>query len=226
MQYYRHLCVMYHMKNSLPFAALVAIALAFAGCEKETAADCQSSTYWANINLNGREHNTLTPCGELSISIDSTYQTVDTQDVNGYLFTMVGNKMSLAKGDSSIGSLEFNLFFFAKIEMTDGIDDSIYVTAENICAILDSNYHRLGNSIQDTTLVATNIVYTDRNGWQRESYYVASNWQVSGYGFQPLEIEGVADGECRTRFEMNALLSDSTQFDTVALYGSVRMPFR
>ncbi len=215
------------MKNTL-FPCLLALGLVVVAnsCNKAEDADCQSDTYWADITLNGTAYNTLAPCADWEIVIDSTYQKVDTQLVSGFRFSQIGTRFQIKNGDTVAGQLAFNLFFFAKDSLVQTVGDSLFLAPQNICAILDSNFHRLGSTVQDTVSVVTNIVFMDNNGRTRESYYLTTNWQTSGYGFQPIAIEGVVDGECRTRFEMNALLGDSAATDSVALYGRIRVPFK
>ncbi len=207
---------------------LIAIVI---GCTKSEDANCQSETYWVDIDLNGTAYNTLTPCIDWYITVDSLTQSVENDTVLGsYYFTKLVNKFTIWNSDSSVGKLEFDMFFFAPDSLVQttiaGTDTTRFMSPESICTLLDSNYHRLGNSLQDTVAVVTNILYTDNAGNTTESIYIVNNWQTPGFGYQPIEIEGVVDGECRTRFEMNALLSDSTLTDTIPLFGRVRLPFK
>jgi hypothetical protein len=84
----------------------------------------------------------------------------------------------------------------------------------------------LGSSLQDTVSVVTNITFANNSGYTYESYLLPTNWQVGGYGFQPLQIEGVNGNECFTRFEMNALLTDTLGTDTLQLFGTFRVSFK
>lgn len=199
-------------------------------CNKTEEPNCQSEKHWADINLNGNAYNSLIPCGEWQVSIDSLSQNIGEEVITGFYFAQLYNQVSITRGDSSIGNLRFDLFFFAPENLLqttiNGTDTMRFMSTENICALLDSNYHRLGNSLDDTNAVVTNITFTNNMGSTLESFYQVTNWQTPGYGFQPIEIEGIDDGECLTRFEMNALLSDSAQTDTIGLFGKVRMPFK
>lgn len=219
------------MKTALsPYFLSLFILATIAGCSKTEDPNCQSDTFWADITLNGKDYNTLTPCAEWYITIDSLTQNIDNQSISGFHFTKLSNQFSIQKGDTTAGKLRFDLYFFAPESLLQttvlGTDTTRFITPQNICTLLDSNFHRLGNSLQDTVSVVTNILFTDNAGTTVETFYIVNNWQTSGYGFQPIEIEGVVDGECRTRFEMNALLSDSTKNDTTALYGRIRLPFK
>jgi len=225
------LCLLKNMKTTLlPYLFLAFAAVVATSCNKTEDANCQSAKHWVDITLNGNAYNSLAPCAEWQVSIDSLSQTIDGEVINGFYFMQLSNQLSINRGDSSIGNLWFDLFFFAPENLLqttiNGTDTSRFMSPENICALLDSNYHRLGNSLEDTNAVVTNITFTNNAGNALESFYQVTNWQTSGYGFQPIEIEGDENGECITRFEMNALLSDSTQTDTIGLFGKVRMPFK
>lgn len=225
-----HLCVHNMMKNKiitlLPFCLLVLAA----SCTKTEAPNCQSDTFWADIRIVSTDYNTLAPCADWEVIIDTTTQNVADDVTLGFRFSSVSTKLHLQNGDTAAGSLQFDLFFFAPESLIEtsinGADMNRTITPENICAILDSNFHRLGSSLQDTVSVVTNITFSSNANYSYESYLLVSNWQIGGYGFQPLEIEGVTDGECITRFEMNALLTDTLATDTIQLSGRIRMPFK
>lgn len=225
-----HLCVDTMMKRTI-YTFLPILLLVFAvSCEKTEAPNCQSDTFWADIRLDGTDYNTLSPCADWEVVVDSTTQSVDTDVTLGFRFSRVSTAFHLQNGDTTAGSLRFDLFFFAPESLIEtsinGTDTSRTITPANICAILDSNYHRLGNSLQDTVSVVTNIIFSTNANYSYESYLLVSNWQIGGYGFQPLEIEGVTNGQCFTRFEMNALLTDTLATDTIQLSGRIRVPFK
>lgn len=209
---------------------MLCLLATIAACTKTEAPNCQSDTFWADITIESTSYNTLTPCTEWHLVVDSTAQSVDAASTLGFHFSSVTNKFHIQKGDTSSGTFQFDLFFFAPeslIETTiSGTDTTRTISPANICAILDSNFHRLGSSLQDTVSVVTNITFASNAGNAYESYLLATNWQVGGYGFQPLTIEGVTGAECYTRFEMNALLTDTLGTDTLQLSGRFRVPFK
>lgn len=219
------------MRTSLlTYLFALGLLAAATGCSKTEDPNCQSDTYWADLSLNGQEYTTLAPCADWYITVDTVEQRVNPVPVSGFYVTTLSNSFTINGPDTTVGRLRFDLFFFAPTALltaeVNGTDTTRSISPENICALLDSNFHRLGNTLQDTVSVITNILFTDNAGYTRESFYPVANWQTSGYGFQPLEIEGVVNGECRTRFEMNALLSDSAATDSVRLFGKIRVPFK
>ncbi len=225
-----HLCVhTMMMKPTFTFLPMLFLLLA-AGCTKTEAPNCQSDQFWADIRIAATDYNTLAPCADWEVVIDSTVQSVDPEATLGFHFSKVSTQFHLQNGDTSSGRLKFDLFFFTPesliVTSINGTDTSRTITPENICAILDSNFHRLGSSLQDTVSVVTNIAFSNNANNSYESYLLVSNWQIGGYGFQPLEIEGVNSGECFTRFEMNALLTDTLATDTIQLSGRIRVPFK
>lgn len=213
-------------KSFLPLLFLVLAA----SCTKTETPNCQSDTFWADIRLNGTDYNTLEPCADWEIVIGTPSQLVENDQTLGYHFTKLSSGFQLKNNDTTAGSLQFELFFFAPESLVEtsinGSDTTRTITPANICAILDSNYHRLGSSLQDTVSVVTNIIFSSNADYSYESYLLVSNWQIGGYGFQPLQIEGVTDGQCYTRFEMNALLTDTLATDTIQLSGRMRLPFK
>lgn len=224
-----HLCVDTMMKQIIqPYLVLMLLVLA-SSCSKTETPNCQSDTFWADIRLNGNDYNTLSPCADWEVVVDSTTQSVDTVATLGFRFSKVSTSFHLQNGDTSAGNLQFDLFFFAPESLIEtsinGTDTTRTITPANICAILDSNFHRLGNSLQDTVSVVTNIIFSTNSNYSYESYLLPTNWQIGGYGFQPLQIEGVTDRQCFTRFEMNALLTDTLATDTIQLSGRMRVPF-
>jgi len=218
------------MRNILHIYLFTGLIAALTSCTKTDAPNCQSDTFWADITINNTGYNTLTPCSDWHLVVDSTAQSVSSEATLGFRFSSVTNKFYLQKGDSTSGSFKFDLFFFAPENLIEtnisGTDTTRTISPTNICAILDSNFHRLGSSLQDTVSVVTNITFTSNAGNSYESYLLPTNWQVGGYGFQPLEIEGVTGNECFTRFEMNALLTDTLGTDTLQLSGRFRVPFK
>ncbi len=225
-----HLCVDRAMRNNLLTYLFIGLLATLTSCTKTEAPNCQSDAFWADITIENTSYNTLTPCSEWHLVVDSTAQSVSSEATLGFHFSNVTNKFYLQKGDTTSGTFQFDLFFFAPENLVEttisGTDTIRVISPANICAILDSNFHRLGSSLQDTVSVVTNITFANNAGYTYESYLLPTNWQVGGYGFQPLQIEGVNGNECFTRFEMNALLTDTLGTDTLQLFGTFRVSFK
>jgi hypothetical protein len=218
------------MRNNLLTYLFICLSATLASCTKTEAPNCQSDTFWAEITIENTSYNTLTPCSEWRLVVDSTSQSIGSEATLGFHFSRVTNRYHLQKGDTSSGTFQFDLFFFAPENLIEttiiGLDTTRTISASNICAILDSNFHRLGSSLQDTVSVVTNITFATNAGYAYESYLLPTNWQVGGYGFQPIQIEGSIGNECYTRFEMNTLLTDTLGTDTLQLSGRFRVPFK